>query len=92
MIPEKLAKDPNVSLQAKGLYAILRALEGPGGTYVSVPELSRYSGKSDRSVTFYLKELRESGNIIVHHRGRNGTGSNGYSFPVVYIRATPTDT
>ena len=38
MIPDKLATDPTISLQAKGLYALLRAFEGPGGSYVSIAE------------------------------------------------------
>ena len=77
-LPTDLARNPDVSLSAKGLYGILRSFDGPRGAYPSIAKLAELSGRKPRTVSRYLRELVDAKWISVERRGLGKT--NVYAF------------
>lgn len=63
--PSKVANDPDVSLEAKGLLSIIvcNIHASKGFSWMSVEELALRSNKSKASVHRYLRELQDKGII-----------------------------
>ena len=77
--PTKFLRDPEIKLQAKGLYSVLHSYSQPKElmlnpkTYVSLKTLSRDSGLHKKNVGEWIKKLEESGWVTTKSRGKNMT-------------------
>lgn len=71
--PVALTRDPNISMQAKALYAVIRshARNSDGtGAFPSLKTLMDYTGATRQTVTRWRSELVEAGWIKVTHQKR----------------------
>ena len=77
--PTKFLRDPEIKLQAKGLYSVLHSYSQPKElmlnpkTFVSLKTLSRDSGLHKKNVGEWIKKLEESGWVTAKSRGKNMT-------------------
>lgn len=75
LIPKRIMRDRNLSLQAKAIYSYLASFAGNTGmSFPSTKLMAGELGISKDTLFKYLKELRESNAISVkRERGRDGT-------------------
>lgn len=77
--PTKFLRNPEIKLQAKGLYTIMHTYSQPKDlmlnpkTFVSLETLSRDSGLHKKNVGVWINHLAESGWVTVKRRGKNMT-------------------
>jgi DNA-binding transcriptional ArsR family regulator len=75
-MPDSLAKEPKVKLQAKAMYAILhtycrtKRLTGNVTAEVSMDELEEKTGLSESNIRHWIDELEETGWLHAVRRGR----------------------
>jgi len=72
--PEKLLKDPKISLAAKGLYGLIYTYcynkkYDPNTDKLSRGTLARFAGVTVKTITKLENELIEGGWMIMKHRG-----------------------
>tara|TARA_B100000963_G_scaffold229412_1_gene200078 strand:+ start:164 stop:403 length:240 start_codon:yes stop_codon:yes gene_type:complete len=64
IVNKDIITDPELSVQAKGLYSLLCCYCNSSRTcYPSINTLADYSNKSVRSISQYIKELKSKGYI-----------------------------
>lgn len=77
--PTKFLRNPEIKLQAKGLYSVMHSYSQPKDlmlnpkTFVSLETLSRDSGLHKKNVGVWINHLAESGWVTVKRRGKNMT-------------------
>jgi hypothetical protein len=78
-IPNRILRDPSVSMQGRFTYSLLLSYGWQDGfTYVGLKRLSGDAGVSERSIRGYVRELVKAGWLRVKRRGLNKT--NVYYF------------
>jgi len=75
--PTKFLRDPDIKLQAKGLYSVMHSYSQPKElmlnpkTFVSIGTLAKDTGLHRKNVGEWIKHLEEVGWITVKRRGMN---------------------
>lgn len=72
-MPDAIATDAGLSLQARAMYAILLSYDGDRGCFPAKATLARDAGVSPSTVLRLLHELREAGVIVIQDRGKGRT-------------------
>ena len=62
MVPNRLALDTKITLQAKGLYLYLRSHQA--GSHVSTPRIGEALGINKDTASKYVRELSDAGYLI----------------------------
>ena len=75
--PTKFLRDPEIRLQAKGLYSIMHSYANPKElmlnpkTFVSLKTLAEDTGLHRKNIMEWIRKLKESGWLTVKRRGFN---------------------
>lgn len=89
-ISNAVLRSPDVSLQAKGLYALLKsyAWQDPS-SFPGVKRLCTDTGASDNSLKKYREELIEVGLLVVKRRGQGKTNLYIFKSISVFLESHP---
>ena len=77
ILPKRVMIDPNLSLQAKGIFAYLVTYAGNGNeAFPSLRTISYQLGISKDTAGKYIKELKENGYLEIEQKKENGRFSH----------------